>query len=389
MTRKGVWDLQEVRDKYLESLWANPINLWGVGTGEYIGINDNSMSYSSPIQVPGTDWSMVTMMEKGTGAVKEDGTLWAWGSNDSGALGQNQPDNAGYSSPMQIGTNTNWTYVSGATEAMGAINSSGEMYVWGANPTGRLGLNDQTSRSSPTQVPGTTWAELALGAAAQGIYRKTDGTLWSCGRNNDGQLGQNNETEYSSPKQIGTQTDWIQITCQNKGSWGMRSGGTLWGWGEQVDGNLGFNQAGGKFSSPKQVPGAWSDFTCSSTGAWGVKTDGTLWAWGNNNNGQLGHNDTTQYSSPRQVGTDTTWAIVEGQRGNSTPDPGIKAVKTDGTLWGWGTNQQGKLGLNNETNYSSPKQVGTGTKWSQKKGQMSLGLQASQQMTITLTPSQL
>tara|TARA_Y100001963_G_scaffold73056_1_gene101556 strand:+ start:77 stop:1246 length:1170 start_codon:yes stop_codon:yes gene_type:complete len=389
MTRKGVWDLQGVRDKYLDSAWANPISLYATGAAQKLGDNQANVGRSSPIQIPGTDWSVVSISEKCTGAVREDGTLWVWGGNDSGALGQNLPDDINYSSPIQVGTNTNWTYVSGATEAMGAINSSGEMYVWGRNPTGRLGLNDTTDRSSPTQVPGTTWAELALGAGNQGIYRKTDGTLWSCGANNDGQLGQNNETTYSSPKQIGTATDWIQITCQMKGSWALRSGGTLWGWGEQIDGSLGFNQSSGKFSSPKQVPGAWSDFTCAKSAAWGVKTDGTLWSWGNNNNGQLGHNDTSQYSSPRQCGTDTTWSIVEGQRGNATDDAGIIAVKTDGTRWGWGTNPSGQLGLNDETSYSSPKQCGTDTKWSQTKGQMSLGLGWSMAMTQTLTPSQL
>ena len=87
-----------------------------------------------------------------------------------------------------------------------------------------------------------------------------------------------------------------------------------------------------------------------NTGA--IKTDGTLWTWGRNNNGQLGHNNKTEYSSPRQVGTDTTWSRVVSSAYNC-----MMAVKTDNTLWMWGTNSNGMLGQNSHTAYSSPRQI--------------------------------
>jgi len=388
MTRKGVWDLQGVRDKSLQDLWDNPITLWGAGDAQKLGENQANVARSSPIQISGTDWSMVSISEQGCAAVKEDGTLWMWGGNEHGMLGQNNPDGVKQSSPMQIGTNTNWSFCNTQFESSGAITSSGELYVWGRNAQGYLGLNNEISYSSPVQVPGTTWAELALGGAAQGIFRKTDGTLWSCGRNNDGQLGQNNENVFSSPVQIGTQSDWVKINAGVKASWAMRDGGTLWGWGEQLEGNLGFNSPGGKFSSPKQLPGTWSEWSCSKECFWGIKTDGTLWSCGNNNEGQLGHNNKSSYSSPRQVGTDTTWSNIEGPRANSTGDPGVTAVKTDGTRWSWGVNSSSMLGLNDGTKYSSPRQVG-GTKWSDTRGQLAVGLNVSMGMKETLTPSQL
>jgi hypothetical protein len=88
-----------------------------------------------------------------------------------------------------------------------------------------------------------------------------------------------------------------------------------------------------------------------------VKTNSTLWSWGWNFRGQLGTGNTTQYSSPKQVGALTTWLYVAGGYDSTA------AIKTDGTLWTWGENPQGQLGLGNTTNYSSPKQVGARTTW--------------------------
>ena len=87
-----------------------------------------------------------------------------------------------------------------------------------------------------------------------------------------------------------------------------------------------------------------------------LKTDGTLWSWGSNNNGQLGLGNTTNYSSPKQIGALTTWSIIQcnGQ---------CAVIKTDGRLWVWGNNATGQLGLGDTTNRSSPVQVGALATW--------------------------
>ena len=396
-TRKGVWDLQEVRDKYLQSLWANNNTLfvWGSGSGGRLGVGNKvggggDQSYSSPIQLPG-EWSVVACNSNSSAGVKGDGTLWTWGYGEHGNLGHNQPSDTNVVSPKQVGTNTNWSYVSACVDSTGAINASGEMYVWGLNNQGMLGHNNQTKYSSPVQVPGTTWAEIAFGGGANGIYRKTDGTLWTCGANNDGQLGQNNETAYSSPKQVGTQTNWTQISTGIKQVWGLTNPGALYVWGEQIDGNMGFNNPGGKYSSPKQLPGSWKSISGSKSCAWGIKTDGTLWSWGQNNEGQLGLNGGGSGSSPRQVGSDTNWEVVEGPRGIGVgDDPCVMAVKTDGTLWTWGYADNLGLGHNAPpSKYSSPTQVGASTKWSTNRDEMSCGKWAMFAIEKALTPSQL
>ena len=138
-------------------------------------------------------------------------------------------------------------------------------FSWGRNDYGQCGLNNRTQYSSPTQVPGTTWAYATSGSYLTGDQNtaviKTDGTLWMWGRNHSGELGQNNLTKYSSPVQVGSDTTW------NSGSYQ-------------------------KFTSGK------------STGA--IKTDGTLWMWGNNDEGQLGQNNNTNCSSPIQI-PGTNW----------------------------------------------------------------------------------
>lgn len=135
----------------------------------------------------------------------------------------------------------------------------------------------------------------------------------------------------------------------------------LYTWGGGGDGKLGLGNTT-SYSSPKQVGSLtnWASIAGdSASSCFGIKTDGTMWSWGNNNQGQLGLSNRTYYSSPKQIGALTTWYKVSGGEQN------FLAIKTDGTLWAWGNNFDGKLGLNNRTYYSSPTQVGSLTTWSQ------------------------
>ena len=134
---------------------------------------------------------------------KTDGTLWSWGSNAYGQLGQN--NRTPFNSPVQIPGNT-WSSIGGANNSVAAIKTDGTIWVWGYNG-GLLGLNDIAYRSSPTQIPGTTWSSISGNQhSTSGMVNfaatKTDGTLWAWGSNSSGQLGQSNTTQYSSPIQI-------------------------------------------------------------------------------------------------------------------------------------------------------------------------------------------
>ncbi len=236
-----------------------------------------------------------------------------------------------------------------------------ELYAWGNNVHGQLGLGDTTSRSSPSQVGALiTWATVVgstNGYFAIGI--KTDGTMWSWGQNTNGQLGLGDTTNRSSPVQVGALTSWYQSAAAFQSGAAIKTDGTLWTWGENSVGTLGLNNTTSGIYSPIQV-GALTNWAKIASGGYhylAIKTDGTLWAWGYNNYGQLGQGNTTNYSSPVQVGALTTWLQAAAGYFHTL------AVKTDGTLWGWGAGLNGRTGHNNTTNYSSPVQVGGLTNW--------------------------
>ena len=274
--------------------------------------------------------------------------------------------------------------VAGTTGGYNAF-STGSLWAWGHNENGMLAQNqdsggpgNQYSRSSPAQIgTNTNWSDIAAGGMEWegGIAMKNDGTMWVWGRNSYGTLGLNQApaqlAALSSPAQIpgtwGVRTDEdVYIDRNNKASikgnvMGIKADGTLWCWGGNGFGALGTNQPHNTaYSSPVQVG---TDTTWTSTmmgrdmGVFALKSDNTLWAWGRNP-GRLGLNDTVHRSSPVQL-PGTTWRSTRQGTGQHP-----LATKTDGSLWGWGGNNQGQLGQNSTTNAgnSSPIQI-SGTTW--------------------------
>jgi alpha-tubulin suppressor-like RCC1 family protein len=138
----------------------------------------------------------------------------------------------------------------------------------------------------------------------------------------------------------------------------------MWSWGRNGSGQLGLGNSGSgtNRSSPVQI-GALTTWLSVSAGRYhslAIKTDGTMWSWGQNNYGKLGLGNTTDYSSPKQVGAGTTWASIAGGSSHCV------AIKTDGTMWSWGDNSNtgaGRLGLGDQERRSSPTQIGALTNW--------------------------
>ena len=151
-------------------------------------------------------------------------------------------------------------------------------FAWGRNDMGQLGQNEGTNahKSSPVQVPGTTWATIGLGDRLS-VATKTDGTLWAWGKNSSGELGQNNIIEYSSPVQI-PGTSWPiskqDISVEGNTVGAIKTDGTLWKWGQNEAGEMGQNLAYAQLnaaSSPVQVPGTWGPVTAKRDHAFGLK----------------------------------------------------------------------------------------------------------------------
>jgi alpha-tubulin suppressor-like RCC1 family protein len=294
--------------------------------------------------------------------------LYTWGSQSSGQSGLNS-SSAGYknSSPVQVGTLTNWLIVSAASSQASTIKSDGTLWSWGSGQFGTLGVNTGAAVSSPTQVGLlTNWSQVNHGGRHV-LAVKKDGTLWAWGSNDFGEVGLNIVATYpdrrSSPAQVGLLTNWLFVAAGPYISFGIKTDSTLWAWGNDAQGGLGNNSGLGSRSSPTQVGVAtnWSQIAIGSNqGVMAIKSNGTLWGWGYNSYGQLGFNNTVSPAmTPVQVGTDTNWLHLCKGSGSMH----FAAIKTDGTLWIWGKNVNGELGQNDVVYRSSPTQVGILTNW--------------------------
>lgn len=334
--------------------------LWGAGenSGGALG-QGTAVLRSSPIQIGLlTNWKQISGSQNGWIATKTDGTLWACGyaANPAGNLGLGNLNNQ--SSPVQVGLLNNWKLVQCNQTYVAAIKTNGSLWVWGGSgSSGQLGMSNTNSYSSPVQVGSLTdWKQAVISAGASAAI-KTDGTIWTWGPGNHGQGNANN---YSSPVQLGLLTNWKYVAAGQGFAISLKTDGTLWGWGNNSDGQLGQNNTA-QYNSPVQVGSlsTWKTVAAGLYNSAAIKTDGTLWTWGRNSDGQLGDNTIVSKSSPVQIGALTNWKEVScGYRH-------ISAIKTDGTLWTWGNGAYGALGVGNLTNYSSPVQVGALTSWKQ------------------------
>lgn len=363
----------------------------------------------SPTQVGTTEnWASISAGNYFVMGIKTDGTLWGWGINYSGNLGLGSgwispsydpalPSTAYLAlSPTQTGTDTNWSSVSSGDNFVLAVKTNGTLWAWGENSSGQLGFGDTNSRSSPTQVgTDTNWSSVVgkiSGGYANSAAIKTDGTLWVWGNDIFGETGQGNTTGAISryyPTQVGTATNWDKVSAMGQFTvLATKTDGTLWAWGDNMYGQLGLGYAdysgNGQHSVPVQVGTEtnWSGLSQGDTYSMAMKTNGTLWVWGRvvipfavNTDQSGGYGQT---GSPTQVGTDTNWRNFAAY-----PYPtGVAAIKTDGTLWGWGANYAGNLGLGDTVTRNSPTQVGTGTDW----GSVTVGIYGTMAIRVQVEP---
>ena len=333
---------------------------WGSAGTQLTGFGITTGARSSPVQL-GTD-SWLTL---GTGgrqtqfAIKANGTLWGWGQNTNGMLGDGTAIHR--SSPVQIGIGFSWTAVVNGQTATAAIRSDGLMFSWGGNSNGELGSNVASTvfRSSPVQIgTGFSWIMLAGSGNETRLAIRQDGTLWGWGQGSGGIIGDIAATNRSSPVQVGVGFSWTTVCTQGSTTHAIRQDGTLWGWGANATYNLiGDNTTIGK-SSPVQVGVgfSWTTIRTSEANRHAIRSDGTLWGWGANAGalliGGVGDNTIIHRSSPVQLGTDSWLTLGTGEGG------GRNAIRQDGTLWAWGPNTNGENGDNTIIARSSPVQVG-------------------------------
>lgn len=347
---------------------AGALWMWGNNTLGQLG-NNNQLDRSSPVQVTGGGvWLSVALGGYySTAAVKSGGTLWQWGVS-YGLV----PDNSSFSTPTQIGTDTNWASVYSTTlyATFVAIKTNGTAWLWGVDiptpttPYAPWGFEngENTIRSSPTQIgSATNWAEAYLVSEAI-ILRNTSNELYSVGFNSVGQLATNKilYNTYTSPVTIGA-TKYLDGSCSQYNSLFIKkSNKTLWEAGGRfypITGGV-YQTPGTLFSSPVQIGSGtnWSRVFTNCGGNFALTADKDLYAWGSQSSGSLGINFNALYvSNPTQI--PGTWEDLSQSNKNCDHVLAYKFNPISG-IYAWGSNVSGQLGVGNTVTYSSPVLVG-------------------------------
>ena len=350
----GISGIKAVAGGYYHSLALKTDGtVWGWGDNYFgqLGDGTNNIQRITPVQVSGL--SGITAVAGGTShslALKADGTVWGWGDNNNGQLGDGTT--IPRSTPIQVsGLNGITAAVGGGSHSL-ALKTDGTVWAWGNNDNGQLGDGTRTQRTIPVQVSGLSGITAIACGYAHSLALKNDGTVWAWGHNNNGQLGDGTLTQRTTPVQVGGLSGITAVASGEFHSLVLKNDGTVWAWGINYYGQLG-DGTGTSRTTPVQVSGlsGITAVACATSHSLALKNDGTAWAWGNNSSGQLGDGTIAQRTIPVQVsGLSGITAIASGESHSL-------ALKTDGTAWAWGYNSNGQLGDGTITRRVTPVQI--------------------------------
>jgi alpha-tubulin suppressor-like RCC1 family protein len=290
------------------------------------------------------------------------GKIWSWGFNSQGQLGDNT--SVSRSSPVSI-IGTGWCQISAGEAHSLAVCTNGTAWAWGLGTNGRLGDNTVVTKTSPVSVVGgfTDWCQVSAGCD-HSLGVRTNGSAWGWGANIFGQLGDNTNQSKSSPVSVVSGiTGWCRVSAGRGFSNGIRANGEAFAWGSNACGRLGDNTIVSR-SSPVLISGGfntWCDISAGGGHSLGIRTNSSVWAWGTNDFGQLGDNTTVSKSSPVSVvGGFINWSEI------STGICHSIGRRADGTIYSWGCGGNGQLGDGTTASRSSPVSVVGGfTDWCQ------------------------
>jgi hypothetical protein len=282
--------------------------------------------------------------------VNQDGTVWGWGRNNFGQLGDGTTLDR--RAPTQVYGLTNLIGVASSTQNSYAVKQDGSVWACGGNSTGQLGDGTTTPKRLFIQVQSLTGITEVSSGSMSGYALKQDGTIWAWGRNDFGQLGDRTAMERLTPVQVQGMTGVTLISGGHSNALALKQDGTVWGWGRNNFGQVGDGTTTNRYS-PVQVSGlaGVTTLTGGSDHSLALRQDGTVWAWGYNYFGQLGDGTTANRPIPVQVhGVKDVVSVAVGEYQGY-------ALRQDGTVWAWGYNALGQLGDGTTTDRLIPVQV--------------------------------
>ncbi|MFL5352434.1 RCC1 domain-containing protein [Archangium sp.] len=326
--------------------------VWGWGTNQRGQLGDGTtLQRNTPVRVMGLDnVESIAAADRHSLVLKKDGTVWAWGGNDFGQLGDGSFTDR-YTPVQVVGLTGVVAIAAGGVQSL-ALKQDGTVWAWGYNGTGALGDGTTIDRNTPVQVVGLTGVVAIAEGDTDSLAVRSDGSVWAWGYNYFGELGDGTTSMRTTPVQVSGLTGVVAVSVGNTHSMALKLDGTVWAWGSNGDGSLGDGTTIQR-TTPVQVLGL-SGVTAIDAGvgfSLVLKQDGTAWAWGYNGWAQLGDGTTTRRMTPVQV---------PGLSGVATISTGAAhslALKQDNSAWAWGYNGYGQLGDGTTTQRSSPVRV--------------------------------
>lgn len=262
--------------------------------------------------------------------------------------------------------------VSGGWAHSLAVAADGGLWTWGDNRRGQLGHGNTTSTNAPVRVgTGTDWVAVA-GGSDHSIALRADGSIWVAGDNGFGQLGiaGGQQTTF---QRVGTDNDWVAINVGDEHTMAIKADRSLWVWGRNRYGQVGNGSTANPTAPVRIATGEWVVASGGMDHTVAVRADGSLWVWGYNGYGQLGGSQADNVTTPQRVGTANDWLFASAGLASGS----VVALRTNGTLWGWGRNISGELGLGSLSQQSTPMQLHAANDWVHVSGgQFTIALRA-------------
>lgn len=265
-----------------------------------------------------------------------------------------------------------WSAVSAGKEYVLALRSDGTLWAWGFNEKGQLGLgqpghDDRATRMAPVRVGSDTGWKLASAGESHSIAIDQYDRIIAWGLNDEGQLGDGTYDEYSYPILSigqGRFSQWVQANAGGRHNLFIKNDGSLWADGDDQHYQLGDGDDDNLANNSTLIIPIASDLGwIAADGGYshsaGIKTDHTLWTWGWNDHGQLGIDNIGIFArdAPTRVGDADDWSQVSAGGFHTV------ALKSDGSLWAWGWNDCGQLGDGTNETRGGPVKIGSDTDW--------------------------